>query len=392
VVKRTAVHFPQLDALRACCFLAVFFYYSFHTDVPAIRALPLYTFVKGVLFGNGALGVNFFFVLSGFLITYLLITEKEHTGRIHVLHFYIRRVLRIWPLYFFCVVAGFVGYPLIKGLLIGQEVHETAHPWYYLTFTSNFDVVHAQGMPTSPVLSVLWSVGVEEQFYLVWPLLLAFMPVRTYPFLFSGILMISLVFCTAHISEWWALLVHTLSCIGDLSIGALGAYFMQDPKKREWIAGQPRWSIVMVYVLFALCYFFRMPVLDAYPVLWSMDRAVIATLILFIILEQNYAERSLFKLGRFRMLTSLGRISYGLYCLHFIGILITLTLTKHLGLNTHFWQIALIEVPVSLLLTVGFARLSYRYFESPFLVLKVRYAHVSSGGAKQGPLDAPSEP
>jgi peptidoglycan/LPS O-acetylase OafA/YrhL len=123
-----------------------------------------------------------------------------------------------------------------------------------------------------------------------------------------------------------------------------------------------------------------------------MDRAVIATLILFIILEQNYAERSLFKLGRFRMLTSLGRISYGLYCLHFIGILITLTLTKHLGLNTHFWQIALIEVPVSLLLTVGFARLSYRYFESPFLVLKVRYAHVSSGGAKQGPLDAPSEP
>jgi peptidoglycan/LPS O-acetylase OafA/YrhL len=63
---------------------------------------------------NGALGVNLFFVLSGFLITYLLLSEKERYGKINVLHFYMRRILRIWPLYFLMVIAGFILFPLVK--------------------------------------------------------------------------------------------------------------------------------------------------------------------------------------------------------------------------------------------------------------------------------------
>ena len=83
--------------------------------------------------------MNFFFVLSGFLITYLLIKEKEFTGRIHVPNFYVRRVLRIWPLYYLCVIIGFIGFGLLKKYT-GEPVMENANPWYYVFFAANFDL------------------------------------------------------------------------------------------------------------------------------------------------------------------------------------------------------------------------------------------------------------
>src|SRR5205085_9627779 len=115
------------------------------------------------LFGNGNLGVNFFFVLSGFLITYLLIEEKKLTGKIHIGNFWIRRILRIWPLYFACVFIGFVLFPFAKHMAGGTSA-ETADPWYYLAFINNFDYIK-KGLPDSPGLGVLWSVAIEEQFY-----------------------------------------------------------------------------------------------------------------------------------------------------------------------------------------------------------------------------------
>ena len=377
-MRPRAVFFPNLDAWRACCFLAVFFSHSYHTASETIKAMPVYHFVKKELFENGKLGVNFFFVLSGFLITYLLLTEKRETGRIHIPQFYLRRVLRIWPLYYFCVFFGFVLFPFFKAYF-GGHPEETARLAYYLTFTSNFDVVAQNGMPDSSVLSVLWSVGVEEQFYLAWPLLLTLVPSRWYPILFGSVLSISLGFCALNADDWGVLWVHTLACMGDLCIGAIGAYWMLDERKRKRAEALPRWSIALVYVLFAVCFFFRDEALRAVPALWSVDRLVIAVLILFIIIEQNYAERSLFKLGRFKWLSALGRISYGLYCLHFIGILVTLTLTERLGWNQHFWQIFFIEVPVSLAITIAISHLSYRFYERPFLKLKERFTFVRSG-------------
>ena len=77
MVAKKNVYFENLDGLRFLCFLSVFLFHSFTTDLEAISSNPVYHFVKRSLFGNGNLGVNFFFVLSGFLITYLLIEEKK---------------------------------------------------------------------------------------------------------------------------------------------------------------------------------------------------------------------------------------------------------------------------------------------------------------------------
>src|SRR5690606_12891158 len=143
---------------------------------------------------HGNLGVNFFFMLSGFLITYLLIKEKEFTGTIHVPNFYVRRILRIWPLYYLCVAVGFIGFALLKKIS-GAPLEENANAWYYLFFAANFDIMHTwPEKPDALLLSVLWSVAVEEQFYLTWPLILRIVPLKGYKYVFPGIMLFSLVF------------------------------------------------------------------------------------------------------------------------------------------------------------------------------------------------------
>src|SRR4051812_22277340 len=110
------VYFENLDGLRFLCVLAVFFFHSFYTEFDYIKNQDSYFFIKKELFGNGNLGVNFFFVLSGFLITFLLIEEKKLNGQINLWKFWMRRILRIWPLFYFCVFFGFVIFPFLKTL------------------------------------------------------------------------------------------------------------------------------------------------------------------------------------------------------------------------------------------------------------------------------------
>ncbi len=166
--KKEKIFFPNLDGLR---FLSFFSVYLFHIWVLLFDRYSLTGTSSGIVkffFQNGEIGVNFFFVLSGFLITYLLIQEKKLTGKIHVANFYVRRILRIWPLFYVCILFGLVLYPLLKKI-IGGELFVVAHPWTYFVFLNNFDFLK-NGAPA--IISVLWSVAIEEQFYLFWPLLL----------------------------------------------------------------------------------------------------------------------------------------------------------------------------------------------------------------------------
>ena len=139
-MQKKMIYFQNLDGLRFFCFLTVFFYHGFHTESAAVKDSGLYQFFKWGIAENGFLGVNFFFVLSGFLITYLLIKEKELNGKINIIHFWFRRILRIWPLYFICVFVGFGLFPFAKTMMGGVST-ESANIWYYLTFTNNFDFI-----------------------------------------------------------------------------------------------------------------------------------------------------------------------------------------------------------------------------------------------------------
>ena len=251
--QKHKIFFPNLDGLRFLCFLSVFLFHSFSTNYSNINESTTYIFIKKTLFGNGNLGVNFFFVLSGFLITFLLIKEKAFKGKINIVNFWIRRILRIWPLYFFCVFFGFVIFPLIK-IFFGQVPNENANPIYYIFFINNFDFIN-KGLPDASVLGVLWSVAIEEQFYFFWPILLAIIPNKYYPFLFSVIIVGSFIFRAANDSPVMHE-HHTFSCIGDMAIGAFGAYLMNDKKYRFKVENMPKWFILLNYLAFFFIFFF----------------------------------------------------------------------------------------------------------------------------------------
>lgn len=365
-------YFENLDGLRFFCFLFVFFFHSFHTENPAIKSSPVYQFFKTTLFGNGFLGVNFFFVLSGFLITFLLIKEKTGFQKIHIGGFWMRRILRIWPLYFVCIFYGFVVFPYTKSLA-GAVPDETADPRYYLSFLSNFDYIH-KGLPDSPGLGVLWSVAIEEQFYLVWPVILAITPLKKFWVPFLLILTGSLVF-RAYNDVPVLHEMHTISCIGDMALGGLGAWLISESDSfRKWIVQLPRWFIIFLYIAFAFVFLFRDEYLLSGYLIRIFERLIISSIIILIILEQCYARNSFYKMGKFKLATRLGLVTYGLYCIHFNIISLTVGLTKKLGMNTELWQVLFLETAISLFVTIGVSILSYRYFEAPFLRLKERFS------------------
>lgn len=371
---RKGVYFPNLDGLRFFCFLSVFLYHSFYTTDKALMATPAYHSVKYFLFANGNLGVNFFFVLSGFLITYLLLNERRETGKIDLPRFYLRRVLRIWPLFFLCIGIGFIVYPLIK-----PGMHETADWRMYVSFLNNFDVIH-RGLPASSMLCVLWSVAIEEQFYLVWPVLLAVCPRRYYGWLFALIIGGSAVFRGLFAGNYAMQEFHTLSAISDMAIGGAAAWLsFEPPAFLVRLKTVNRFFIVALYAAVITVYLWRE---QLFPGVGGAvaGRAVIALLFALVICEQNGAEHSLFKLSSLRTITRLGIITYGMYCLHTIAVLLVPRITSHFFANAGMgvlWLNALL----ALLLTIVISALSYRLYERPFLRLKKKFQQIPSGNS-----------
>lgn len=367
----SAIFFPNFDGLRFIAFLLVFLHHSFGTDVAVLQQNPILKAFDRA-FANGELGVNFFFVLSGFLITYLLLAERQWTGRINIGRFYMRRILRIWPLYYAVVLFGFLGYPLLKQALGGEVSAETASPFYYAIFAANFnDLWH--GLPDASVLGVLWSVGVEEQFYLLWAPLLWALPVSTYSRAFIAIIVFSAIFRWYH-PDYLVLKYHTFSCISDMCIGGVAAYIcFFSASFRARIAQLPRWSIAVLYLCLGITLIWRQSIFIGTMGL-MLERLVFSLLFVGVLLEQNYCQNSIFKVGNWHFISHWGRYTYGLYCLHFIGILVTMTLSRKIGLHDKLWGVILFETSCSLVLAMGLSWLSYHYFERPFLRLKDRFS------------------
>ena len=376
VNTKTRVFFPNLDGLRFLCFISVFLYHSFATEYNEVKATGIYNWAKYFIASNGNLGVNFFFVLSGFLITYLLLIEKEKFGNINVGNFYVRRILRIWPLFYFCVFFGFGLFPKLK-IMLGQIPNETAHLSYYLTFLNNFDFIK-NGLPDASVLGILWSVAIEEQFYLFWPLLLYLFPVQYYKYLFVTIIISSFLFRYMNAHDGLILEMHSLSCISDMTVGALSALLVYKNKSfLSAIEQIPKWGSLALYVIIAICFLYRKEIFYHGTFLFAFDRLFMSILFALAILEQNFTLNSLFKLSRFKIISKLGTYTYGLYCLHMIGILIAAKGLAKLGWNKTVYQVVFLEGFLSLFITIGLALLSYHLFESKFLKFKDKFAKIT---------------
>ena len=364
------VFFDNLDGLRFLSFFYVFIAHSFPTDDPAIYNSLWYRIIKGKMFLDGEPGVSFFFVLSGFLITYLLLKEKEFTQKINLKAFYIRRILRIWPLYYFSVFFGFAIFPYLKELFGGVS-NENANVLLSSVFLNNFDRM-INGLPDSSVLSVLWSVAIEEQFYLIWPLLFLLVPQKYYSFIFIFIIEISLLYRISNIGG--QIDINSLGVISDMAIGGLGAWLISRKNNFHRFIENCHPMINLIPYFSVLLYILFKDQLLSSPLLIVHRRLILGFLFIWIILEQNYSLRSYFKIGHFKIVSRLGKYTYGLYCLHTIALLITITTLKHFNLHTESWHFWFLEFPIALTISVYLSYISYHKFESYFLKLKAKFS------------------
>lgn len=155
-------HFAGLDGLRCLAILPVVFHHATPRPLAGIA-------------GKGAVGVDLFFVLSGFLITTLLLRERASSGTVDAKRFFVRRALRIFPLYY-AVLGAYVVYALLQPSDLPERNHLLRHLIHHATYTANWFVDY--DVPHPVPFSFSWSLCVEEQFYLFWPLLVAFVPSR----------------------------------------------------------------------------------------------------------------------------------------------------------------------------------------------------------------------
>jgi peptidoglycan/LPS O-acetylase OafA/YrhL len=362
------VYFPNLDGLRFFAFFYVFMYHCYF-EVPEVgKDSPFYlAFYK--LWENGDLGVNFFFTLSGFLITYLLLVEERKNGGFSIQSFYWRRTLRIWPLYFTTMIFGYFIFQMLLDL-VNAEIQETANIWYYVFFLGNFNSI-INGSPVSGSLAVLWSLAIEEQFYLFWPILLLIFK-RARLVLFLILIFISLVFRGLHYQDHTLIFYHSFSVMSDLVIGAFLAWwsFGRNLQLDQSLSISKKWNVLIYLVGFVLILFRKD--LFVIPVFVIIERLIFSLFFAFIIFDQTFSKTSLFKIASLVKISFWGKFTYGLYCLHMPAMVFTEGFAMIGGIHESAWWVTFGKTTSTLLLSLIFCRLSFRFIESPFLRLKER--------------------
>ncbi|MEX6691280.1 acyltransferase [Danxiaibacter flavus] len=357
------IFYKNLNALR---FFAASLVIIHHTEqLKDANGLPSIYRTK-MISHFGKLGVCLFFVLSGFLITSLLVAEKKTFKNISLKSFYMRRVLRIWPLYFLIVVPSLFILPLFPAINIpGQD---WINPYSNLLFNSLLMLLIVPNVQVAmfgqiPYAAQSWSIGVEEQFYLFWPLLVH--KSRTRRILRNTIwaLLISFILTRIGCLEAYSLTGNNFFKvlnifladrfqIDSLMIGSLFALITGE-RAKAFLTSKP----VQIICCLAAGYFITHG-LFFFGFYYEVYASVFGILIFSLV-----SEKSIFNL-EFKPLAYLGKISYGMYMLHYLVINLVIKFVS---------QKSVVIYAAGFAGTITLAHLSFRYFEGYFLNLKRSY-------------------
>ena len=366
----------ELDGLRGLAILLVVFFHYFVSPVKTEPGTLQHTIMRPLWLA--LTGVDLFFVLSGFLIGGILLDNR--TAANYFKTFYIRRFCRIFPLYalwlaLFVVLEQIVRAPQFEWLL-----HHNPLPlWSYATFTQN--LVMATMADTGPhFMGVTWSLAVEEQFYLVLPLLIYFVSPRVLPLALIVLIIaapLARLVCIVQYPVGSTPIVSMLTpCRGDsLFLGVLCACMMRREGGRRLAASKPLvYSVIMVVILFFAVMFYQGHGLSS-PYFLVFGFSAIALGYAALLLRAVTDEHSSIGLAmRWAPLRRLGLIAYGVYLFHQ-----AINGTLHALLWGHSprmesWEDAVTSL-VAIGLTIGLATLSWQHLESRFVALghRVRY-------------------
>jgi peptidoglycan/LPS O-acetylase OafA/YrhL len=336
-----------LDFLRAIAVLSVLLV---HSDVVHVWWLPS---------SLGSAGVKLFFVLSGFLITRLLTDEIARTGGIHLLSFYKRRIGRLMPAFYLFLALSIATlwalHKPIPWMAIGSSVVYLTN--YYQAFTGAQPVVVAH----------CWSLAVEEQFYMLWPLLLAWAVRRGWglPHLLGGLIL------SVWVWRWWLLwgagapheyLYRALDTrADDLLVGCLLAVLMRDPQASARVAAMLAWRPMpwLLLGLLGLSLSLHDNASLKYGLCFVIEPPILALLMLSCIHAAQAGDTPLARLFNQPLLVHIGKVSYGVYLYH--GLLMYSVETKVSRLTGQPW----VGLGVGIAAMVVLASLSFRWFETP---------------------------
>jgi peptidoglycan/LPS O-acetylase OafA/YrhL len=166
--------------------------------------------------------------------------------------------------------------------------------------------------------------------------------------------------------------VHTLGAISDMAIGGMLAWLAY--VSNDFVVRLENLSKVQIIFIYAFLLLINIVFGNIHlPVFIAVYPITLATLFVFLIVEQNFCPNSLLKWGRFGFLDKWGKYTYGLYCLHYVGIYITLNLTKFHQFNHKLWVVLLVEPVFSLIFAIVISYCSFEFFESYFLKLKTKF-------------------
>jgi peptidoglycan/LPS O-acetylase OafA/YrhL len=350
------LYFPALDGLRFFAFLLVFIHHLPRSTEP----------ILALLHDQGWVGVHVFLFLSAYLLTAILRAEQHVNGAISIKKFYIRRGLRIWPLYFVFCVCAFV----LSNFL---RPHPLPIEWFrfggLMAFVDNI-ITGFRGYNPISYTAHLWTISLEEQFYLVLPLLLAGLlavPTRLLRGLFAcwllflAIRIIAVLLKAPHPMIWTSVFSADSLLLGT----ALGA---MRPSPPSTVFMRVTIVIVGIFALFSGVF---LPPIDKVGVHQVIVYSLIA--VGAAALTTAALHEPLLRFLKERPLRYLGKISYGLYVFHVLGIAVGSKVAIWIG-SASWWVGALTAFAATTILSV----LSYELFERQFLKLKQRFESVQS--------------
>jgi len=346
-------HFGSLDGLRFIAISAVIWHHT-----PIWEGLT----DVSVLFARGHTGVDLFFVLSGFLITTLLLREEVTRGAFSLTAFYWRRALRIIPIYFLVIsIAAFYAI-VLKGRTQDLEIL----PYYFL-FLSYFLKVEDIGF-----LAPTWSLSMEEQYYLIWPALLLLVPRRWILPVLGGLILAN-VLGAMGLYEWLGLLPidgqhlrFEICCTtyAPILMGSLCALLLNSPRGFAALRALTGFRIAPWLWFAAL-----LTALAAFPgALEGLPNLVVHSLMCLMLVSLVIREDN----GMAPLLTlppieRIGQISYGIYLYHLFALAIVTKTFEVLGLTGWGWVL-----PLYYALAILIAEISFRSFEAWFLRFRKR--------------------
>ena len=355
----TRRHFHTFDALRFFACLKVF-----------LQHLPIFAFPwLNYLRAGGGIGVQFFFVLSGFLITYIIAEEKERTGSLNLKNFFIRRILRIWPLFYLMIGVAFIT-PIILQHLHLPVSNDGYEPtwWMSLLFLENYKMIFTHQLPNVSPLAVMWSLCVEEHFYIIWGLLLFAFPLRHLPKIIGISIIAGFVFRVIFYRHD-LISSDILTNIDLFAFGAIPAWLLikRRQKLEEKINAIPLWVKYLFATILIVTAMQLAQTNSEYQNIWG---ATVLGVLFSILIMLTLPQQSRFRIGDKNMFSRLGLFTYGFYLYHTLVIVFLKRVFERVGQSLDVPSTAVLFVATAFLATVTCSALSYYLFEKPFLKLK----------------------